>query len=50
MYINYQRNVQRMEAATIIRAEWWDNFNYELYINYLKAKLENERKLQGFQK
>jgi len=29
-----------MEVATIIKAEWWDNFNYELYINYLKAKHE----------
>jgi hypothetical protein len=36
-----------MEVATIIKTEWWDNFNFELYINYLKAKLENERKLQG---
>lgn len=29
-----------MEVATIIKAEWWDNFNFELYINYLKAKHE----------
>jgi len=34
-----------MEMQTIIKTEWWDNFNYELYIKYLKAKLENERKL-----
>lgn len=34
-----------MEVATIIKSEWWDNFNIDLYINYLKAKLENERKL-----
>ena len=38
-----------MEMQTIIKTEWWDNFNYELYINYLKAKLENERKLQRLQ-
>jgi len=31
-----------MEIATIIKAEWWDNFNFELYIKYLKAKHENE--------
>jgi hypothetical protein len=29
-----------MEVATIIKTEWWDNFNFELYINYLKAKHE----------
>ena len=34
-----------MEISTIIKTEWWDNFNIDLYINYLKAKLENERKL-----
>jgi hypothetical protein len=27
-----------MEIATIIKAGWWDNFNFELYIKYLKAK------------
>ena len=45
MYINYKLYVQRMEASTIIKAEWWDNFNIDLYVKYLKAKLENERKL-----
>lgn len=35
-----------MEISTIIKTGWWDNFNIDLYINYLKAKLENERKLQ----
>ena len=29
-----------MEITTIIKTEWWDNFNFELYINYLKAKHE----------
>jgi hypothetical protein len=39
-----------MEISTIIKSEWWDNFDIDLYVKYLKAKLENERKLQGFQK
>ena len=34
-----------MEVATIIKAQWWDNFNFELYINYLIAK--HERSTSG---
>jgi hypothetical protein len=27
-----------MDITTFLKANYWDNFNYELYLEYLKAK------------